>query len=349
MLKFFLLDNFKIYSGKKEIKKFRSKKAKEILKYLIINRNKKIPINELFEIFWNETFFECEDITSLKINLNTALYIIRKTLNISSKYLYLEFDSCIFNPKNIYVDTEDFIFNYNLCQELIETEEKLKCLLYAEKLYKTDFLCENMYDNWVDVKREYFKNIYMNIINEISDIYTDKNELNKALSFLQKAFQLDRNRDDLWIKQIAIYIREENYLKAQKLYDEYKDMFEEDNIDIIENFNMMNFAKKIDKYDSYKKNILSLEDFNRYSFIEERKRNKDFFIFEIILKDDSVINNILDKLIKYIREEDLIAVDRNKIKIMFREIKNEIANKKVIEKKLKYILKNSVQEIRSVI
>jgi len=348
MLRFFLLDNFKIYSGRKEIKKLHSKKAKEILKYLIINRNKKIPINELFELFWKETFFECDDIASLKINLNTALYIIRKNLNISAKYLFLEFDSCLFNPKNIYVDTEDFVVNYHTSQETIDVDEKLKYLLHAEELYKTDFLCENMYDPWVDIKREYFKNAYMNIINEIADIYMEKDDLDIALKFLEKAFQMDRNRDDLWIKQIAIYIRKENYLKAQKLYDDYKDMFEEDNIDIIENFSMMNFAKKVEPFESYKKNTLSLDNFNKFLEIENRKRNKDFYVTELIIRDKSQINNVLDKIIKFIREEDLICFEGNKIKIMFRELKDVETNKVLIEKKLKYILNKQINEIKRI-
>ncbi|MGM0641721.1 MAG: hypothetical protein ACQESN_09900 [Thermotogota bacterium] len=349
MLKFFLLDNFKIYSGRKEIKKIHSKKAKEILKYLIINRNKKIPINELFELFWKETFFECDDVASLKMNLNTALYIIRKSLNISTKYLFLEFDSCLFNPKNIYVDTEDFVMNYHLSQETIDIDERIKYLLYAESLYKTDFLCENMYDSWVDIKREYFKNIYMNIINEIADIYMEKDDLNKALKFLEKAFQMDRDRDDLWIKQIAIYIRKDNYLKAQKLYEDYKDMFEEDNIDIIENFNMMNFAKKEGFFESYKKNTLSAENFNKFLEIEKRKRNKDFYVTELVIKDKSQLNDSLDKLIKFIREEDLICFEGNKIKIMFRELKDVETNKILIEKKLKKILNKQINDIKRII
>ena len=348
MLRFFLLDNFRIFSGRKEIKSFHSKKAKEILKYLIINRGKKVPINELFELFWKEAFFECDDVASLKINLNTALYIIRKTLNLSTKYLHIDFDSCIFNPKNIYVDTEDFVLNYNLSQESISNDEKMKYLLYAEKLYKTDFLCENMYDSWVDIKREYFKNIYINIINEIADIYMENDELNTALNYIEKAFQMDRNRDDLWIKQIAIYIRKENYLKAQQIYDDYKDMFEDDNIDILENFNLVSLKNNHKVFESYKNNSLSVKDFNRVLEIENHKRYKDFFVYEIKIVNKTNINKVVEKLIRYIRDEDLLCFEENKIRIMFREIKDVENNKIVIEKKLREILKNNVDVIKNI-
>lgn len=348
MLRFFLLDNFRIFSGKKEIKAFHSKKAKEILKYLIINRGKKVPINELFELFWKDVFFECDDVASLKINLNTALYIIRKTLNLSSKYLRIDFDSCIFNPKSIYVDVEDFVLNYNLSQESISNDEKIKYLLYAEKLYKTDFLCENMYDSWVDIKREYFKNIYINIINEIADIYMENEQLNTALSYIEKAFQMDRNRDDLWIKQIAIYIRKENYLKAQKIYDDYKDMFEDDNIDILENFNLVSLKNKHKVFESHKNNSLSVIDFNKVVEMENHKRNKDFFVCELLVKDKTKAAYFLDKLVKYTRQEDLICLDEDKIMIMFREIKDVENSKKIIEKKLKEVLKNNVEILKNI-
>lgn len=82
MLKVFMLGNFKVYNNNKEVKSFGSRKAKEIFKYLIINKNKKIPLNEIFEIFWDENYSETYDIISLKNNLNTVLYLIRKKLKI---------------------------------------------------------------------------------------------------------------------------------------------------------------------------------------------------------------------------------------------------------------------------
>lgn len=348
MLRFLLLDNFRIFSGKKEIKVFHLKKAKEILKYLIINREKKVPINELFELFWKDVFFESDDIASLKINLNTSLYVIRKTLNLSPKYLYIDFDSCIFDPKSIYVDVEDFVLNYSLSQESNSNDEKIKYLLYAEKLYKTDFLCENMYDSWVDIKREYFKNVYINIINEIADFYMGNEQLNTALSYIEKGFQIDRDRDDLWIKQIAIYIRKENYLKAQKIYNDYKDMFKDDNIDILKNFNLVSLKNKQKVFDSYKNNSLSVKDFNKVVEVENHKRYKDFFVCELLVKDKTKATYFLDKLVKYIRQEDLICLDEDKIMIMFREIKDIENGKKIIERKLKEILKNNVEILNNI-
>jgi len=58
--------------------------------------------------------------------------------------------------------------------------------------------------------------------------------------------------------------------------------------------------------------------------------------------------DFLDKLVRYIRQEDLICLDEDKIMIMFREIKDIENSKKIIEKKLKEVLKNNVEILKNI-
>src|SRR6056297_2760058 len=155
MLKVFMLGNFKVYNNNKEIKSFGSRKAKEIFKYLILNKNKKIPLNDIFEIFWSESYVDDYDISSLKNNLNTVLYLLRKKLKIHKNYLFVDFDYCTFTPKKIDIDLEKITELYEKAHRKDDKQFRKDMYLKIIELYQGDLLLENVYDEWVEIKREY--------------------------------------------------------------------------------------------------------------------------------------------------------------------------------------------------
>src|SRR6056297_1414288 len=143
MLKVFMLGNFKVYNNNKEIKSFGSRKAKEIFKYLILNKNKKIPLNDIFEIYWGESYVDDYDISSLKNNLNTVLYLLRKILKIHKNYLFVDFDYCNFRTKKIDIDLEKIIDIYEKANRKEDKDFKKEMYLKIVELYQGDLLSEN--------------------------------------------------------------------------------------------------------------------------------------------------------------------------------------------------------------
>lgn len=340
MLKVFMLGNFKVYNNNKEVKSFGSRKAKEIFKYLIINKNKKIPLNEIFEIFWDENYSETYDIISLKNNLNTVLYLIRKKLKINKNYLFVDYNYCTFRPKKIEIDLEIVNELYEKTERTKDNKIKKELYLKIIDLYQGELLSENKYDEWVDIKREYYKNLFLNVLTNLSDIYADENKLDKALGYLEKGFKHDKNRDDIWLKQIVINIQKDNYLHAQNLYDKYKEMFNQENLEILntENFKK-NLLNKLEiSANTEDPNIINDEDFEMILKVENKKRQKDFLLYKIDLTDKTTKDIIVRKILKIIREEDLISCSKKQIKVLFREVKDKEKASKVIGKKLKKIL-----------
>ncbi|PNS01380.1 hypothetical protein X927_00810 [Petrotoga mexicana DSM 14811] len=99
MLKVYMLGDFKIFLDDKPIENLKSRKAREILKYLILNRGQKVLVFDLYDLFWPG--FDDE---SARQNLNTTLYYIRKNLGLSSNELTLQEDFCTFSKsKDIYI------------------------------------------------------------------------------------------------------------------------------------------------------------------------------------------------------------------------------------------------------
>ncbi|MGM0641715.1 MAG: hypothetical protein ACQESN_09870 [Thermotogota bacterium] len=342
MLKVFMLGNFKVYNNNKEVTSFGSRKAKEIFKYLILNKNKKIPLNDIFETFWGESYVDDYDVSSLKNNLNTVLYLLRKKLKINKNYLFVDFDYCTFRPKKIDIDLEKITELYEKAHRKDDKQFRKDMYLKIIELYQGDLLLENVYDEWVEIKREYYKNMFLNVLTDLSDIYTDEDNLDEALGCLEKGFEHDKNRDDLWLKQIVLNIQKENYLHAQTLYDEYKEMFNQDDIEILntENFkkNLLNKLEVSNEFED--SNIIKYEDFKMILDLENKKRMKDFLLYSIELEDISDKDQTIKKILKMIREEDLITCNKKEVLILFREIKDKEKSEKVIDKKLKKVLKH---------
>jgi DNA-binding SARP family transcriptional activator len=337
-----MLGNFKVYSNNKEISSFGSRKAKEIFKYMILHKNKKIPLNEIFELFWNDSFIEDYDINSLKNNLNTVLYLLRKKLKIHKNYLFVDYNYCMFRPKKIEIDLEKVNELYERTQRKKKNEDKKDYYLKIIDLYKGELLSENCYDDWVEIKREYYKNLFLNVLSNLSDIYVEEERLDKALDYLEIGFQHDKNRDDLWLKQIVLNIQKENYLHAQNLYDEYKELFNQEDIEILNTNNLkQNLLSKLSGPDIIDEpNIIREEEFDLILNVENKKRHKDFLLYAIELNETDEKDTIIRKLVKIIREEDLITCSKKEIKLLFREVKEKEKATKVIDKKLKNILKN---------
>jgi len=166
MLKVFALGEFAIYKDDKKIESFKSRKALELFKFLLLNKNKKVPLLDIYDIFWPG--FDDE---SARLNLNTTLYYIRKQLDISSEELGIKEDYCLFSMKDIYIDFEEFLRLYDEAFKEKEINRRLFLLLKAATLYKGDLFDENVYGEWVRDQKEYFKRLYIDILLEIGNLY----------------------------------------------------------------------------------------------------------------------------------------------------------------------------------
>lgn len=342
MIKISLFGGFQVSKKSRKVNKIGSIKATELLKYFCLNKNKKLNILDIYEIFWEDF-----DEDSARKNLNSTLYYIRKNLGITKESLYLNHHHCCFCPEDVEIDIETFEEKVNQAEKSSSLEEKLDILLEAEKIYKGKLLPENDFDNWTENQREYFVKTYVNVLSKISDIYESFEDNEKAYFYLEKAFNYDKNRDDIWLKLISLHIKNNKYIEAKKLYQEYEKMF-----DLIDQGFMKSSLKeiyqetenKLKSNDQKGASYLPLEEFNLVKNVITNKRNKDFIYCEIEITDEKNIHKSMKCVKEKIRKNDIITIQNNTLKILFREIKDLSESKDLIEDKLKEILKKCNQE-----
>ena len=335
MLKVFALGEFAIYKEDKKIESFKSRKAMELFKFLLLNKNKKVPLLDIYDIFWPG--FDDE---SARLNLNTTLYYIRKQLDISSEELGIKENYCLFSMKDIYIDFEEFLSLYDEAFKEKENNRRLFLLLKASSLYKGDLFDENVYDEWVRDQKEYFKRLYIDVLLEIGYLYEQLKDKIDAQYYLQKAFYYSQ-REDAWLSLIRFY--ENNYEKdkAISLFNQYKEFFEYNEYPVSQknvNYSTLE-ASNIERNG----NVLSLDLFNIVLDLERLKRDKDYVLIELKLKKN-VDKSILDKFCEQIRREDVIYFSGDELKIIFRGVKDVKESREVVVKKVSDFLNEEKME-----
>ncbi|PNR93101.1 BTAD domain-containing putative transcriptional regulator [Petrotoga sp. 9PWA.NaAc.5.4] len=333
MLEIYTLGEFKIYLDDKKVDNFKSIKAVEIFKYLVLNKDKKVPLLELYDLFWPG--FDDE---SARLNLNTTLYYIRRTLSIPSSELGIKENYCIFSKKDVYIDLEEFL---KLSDEGLKEKDlnrRLFLLLKAADLYKGDLLEENTYEEWVREKREYVKNIYIDILLEIGNIYEKIENKIDALYYYQKAFY-DSQREDVWLKLVRYFQNNEEEEKALSFFNRYKDIYNYKEYPFSSGRNSKNAEATPNIMDLQKdSNLLSKALFDFVLQLEKLKRDKDYVLLEIELKD-VLKDELIKKLENIIRKEDVVTVQDNKLFVLFRGIKNVQDSREIVVKKIVDFLK----------
>ena len=307
----------------------------ELFKFLLLNKNKKVPLLDIYDIFWPG--FDDE---SARLNLNTTLYYIRKQLDISSEELGIKENYCLFSMKDIYIDFEEFLSLYDEAFKEKENNRRLFLLLKASSLYKGDLFDENVYDEWVRDQKEYFKRLYIDVLLEIGYLYEQLKDKIDAQYYLQKAFYYSQ-REDAWLSLIRFY--ENNYEKdkAISLFNQYKEFFEYNEYPVSQknvNYSTLE-ASNIERNG----NVLSLDLFNIVLDLERLKRDKDYVLIELKLKKN-VDKSILDKFCEQIRREDVIYFSGDELKIIFRGVKDVKESREVVVKKVSDFLNEEKME-----
>jgi len=330
MLKIYMLGDFKIFLDDKPIENLKSRKAREILKYLVLNKGQRVSVLELYDLFWPG--FDDE---SARQNLNTTLYYIRKNLELSSNELTLQEDFCFFSKlKDIYIDLEEFLALSDEGFKEKEINRRLFLFSKAVSLYKGELLQENIYDEWVREKREYLKRIYVDMLIEMGNIHLKMNNKIDAQYNFQKAFYYSQ-REDAWLRLIKFYTENNELEKAKGLFNEHKDTFAYD-----EEFPFpLNKANIEESSTSQERdgNVLSLGLFDVVLELEKLKRDKDHLLVEIKMQS-SFDKKLIDEMKQIIRQEDLITYNPHYIYILFRGIKNLSESREIVVKKINNLL-----------
>lgn len=203
------LGEFKVSLNGTQIVEWPGKKARELFAYLGYYHKRKINRDYLIEKFWQNSNQD-----STRNCLNVTLYSIRNIFqqNNSSIELIQFKDECYFiNPEiEIDIDVEAFKRYWRVAQS-IEREKGIEAAVcqyeLAAALYKGDFLENSIYSAWTDLERENLKEIYLYILNKLSDYYSLDGKPDVAINLCNTILEKDNCREDVYRRLMKCYLR----------------------------------------------------------------------------------------------------------------------------------------------
>jgi DNA-binding SARP family transcriptional activator/CheY-like chemotaxis protein len=194
----FFLGSFRVLVNDQPIESWPSKKGRSILAYILLNHKKKIPKDILMDVFWRDYSPD-----SARNNLNVSICGLRKALKGVQKnfnHILLEDDYYHLNPMlELWIDFEEFMEHHEAGQSferkgnLIDAIKEYEA---GESLYHSDFLEEDLYEDWPIIQRESLKDSYFDILDRLSQYYFKEKRYVTCIHLCQKILAKDNCRED---------------------------------------------------------------------------------------------------------------------------------------------------------
>ncbi|MFA0814190.1 MAG: BTAD domain-containing putative transcriptional regulator [Anaerofustis sp.] len=227
-IKIQLLGRFEILQNDRQVldKVSQSKKTRDLLAYLILQKNRAVPHAELFENLWAE-----DENANPESSLRTLLYRYRSLLE--AEQVDILRDS-VKTGRGMYRWNSELgcridVFEFeDLCKEGISAELCDQRLLACQKalaLYRGDLLPMSSGEPWVIPKSVYYHELYLKNVFQLIQLLKEKEDNEQIIDVCQKALNIDLFEDCLHIELIQALMRSGKNKAALQQYQATSDIY----------------------------------------------------------------------------------------------------------------------------
>lgn len=201
-------------------------RPKLLLKSLVAHGGRDIPKDILIEDLWPESDGESAA-KSFKVTLHRLRKILEPGLSreLGSAYLHLKDNLVSLDADLCRIDVEEFLA---LSKEIRNSGDRespdaqlARCARAAD-LYRGDFLPEEPYLPWVEIKRTVLQDHYVEIMLKSADLFLLKNRLAQAADCCKQILRVDPSSDTACQRLMELYHRQGKRTAALKVYEAFK-------------------------------------------------------------------------------------------------------------------------------
>jgi two-component SAPR family response regulator len=211
---------------------WKTRKAKSLFIYLILNQGKSIQKDSLIETFWKE-----KGLKEAQHNLHDHIFFIRKILKeilpneIDVKKI-IKYQSQFYTLSDeIKLKTDAIEFEKLIARaSAMESSTKEKAIeLYKQafELYKNDF-CPELYEDWAEEKRLYYRNKALKIAKRLGEHYYQNKDYDGSLSFYKRALQFDHCDEAIHLGIIKCLVALGDKIGARRQYNEMEQILKKE-------------------------------------------------------------------------------------------------------------------------
>lgn len=225
-----MFGEFAIIGNKKRVTEGARKSSKvwRLLQYLVANRNRSVPQEELLEIFCDEQ----PDGKKQSGALRTLIYRARSALENGG---IKNANSIIIAKSGGYTWNSDIecITDVGEFEELIkkaslpgtDKSTKLNLLLKAAELYKGDFLPNSTSDMWVAPLTRWYRTLYLEAVHIALDLLSEEGRSSEVAELCTKALGIDAFDVKLIECHIRTLLQQKKNAEALHFYNRMESMF----------------------------------------------------------------------------------------------------------------------------
>lgn len=203
----------------------RSKKLLPLIQYLILNRERPIPVSKLYEVFWPGEPADAAA-NALKILMHRARIELNKLDVYTGKELIKNHQGSYQWNNDIPMEVDCEIFDRKYLESIRKTgEDQLSAVMEATSLYKDRFLPAALSYRWAVSLHEHFHIRYIEMcINGASVLETLK-RYDELVEFLEPAIKLGNRVETLHIQYIRALFQTGQKEKAHEQYRKTSEHF----------------------------------------------------------------------------------------------------------------------------
>lgn len=199
-----------------------TRKTKQFLSYLILNKDRAVTQKELFELLWSG-----QEYANPGTALRTLLYRYR-TL-VTEKGI-TELEDSIFSKRNAYqwnneLDVSIDIFDFEAystvgANDMTSDDKKEECLKEAISLYRGTLLSEAASDHWIVKRAVKYRDMYIRDVYQYVAILKDRGDYEEAENVVKRALEIAGDDDLLNAELKRVKAKEE----ATSQFDTYEEL-----------------------------------------------------------------------------------------------------------------------------
>lgn len=207
----------------------RAHKLWTLLQYLITFRHRDIPRDELSALLWPDRPGGDHD-NVLKALIHRARRLLDGLGLDGGAVVTARRGVCRWNSDAVpcRVDAEDMEQHLHYGERTRDPEERLERLLAAAELYRGEFLPGAGRADWVQSRREHFREAYLQAVRTAAELLRDRARIGELTDLLRKAVALEPYEEDLHAVLIRVLAQSGCHAEAREHYERTTTRFYEE-------------------------------------------------------------------------------------------------------------------------
>lgn len=205
----------------------RAKKIWLLLAYLIYNRTRPIPLNEMADLLWTEEEVGSNPLNALKTMLHRVRAIVEPLTDGGRIQFILRQDAAYaWNPEiSIRLDAEEFERLCLMADQSADPEEKIALCRRALALCPGNFLPKLSSEHWVVPLAAHYHNLYVHTLLELLPLLEEQDRWEDCAQLCQAAVDRDPCAEELYIHLMRALLRLGRQQEAVSIYESASDLF----------------------------------------------------------------------------------------------------------------------------